>query len=85
MRSADRKARVLKALNRTTEAYSILQKLQLHCEKTKGTEMIIRYLVFESYHAKWVSRAGWVSRSEGLCACLFQGDADHGRAPLGVV
>ncbi|XP_067087676.1 anaphase-promoting complex subunit 5 isoform X2 [Osmerus mordax] len=40
-----RQARVLKALNRTTEAYSILQRLQLHCEKTKGTEMIIRVML----------------------------------------
>uniref|UniRef100_A0A6Q2XM82 Anaphase-promoting complex subunit 5 n=1 Tax=Esox lucius TaxID=8010 RepID=A0A6Q2XM82_ESOLU len=40
-----RKALVLKALNRTTEAYSILQRLQLYCEKTKYTEMIIRVML----------------------------------------
>ncbi|XP_044052959.1 anaphase-promoting complex subunit 5 [Siniperca chuatsi] len=40
-----RKAQVLKALNRSTEAYSILQRLQLHCEKTKCTEVIIRVMV----------------------------------------
>lgn len=38
----NRKAQVLKALNRTTKAYSILQRLQLYCEKIKYTEMIIR-------------------------------------------
>ncbi|KAF0022291.1 hypothetical protein F2P81_025467 [Scophthalmus maximus] len=37
-----RKAQVLKALNRSTEAYSILKRLQVHCEKTKCTEMVIR-------------------------------------------
>ncbi|XP_056139616.1 anaphase-promoting complex subunit 5 isoform X2 [Lampris incognitus] len=40
-----RKAQVLKVLNRTTEAYSILQRLQAHCEKTKCTEMIIRVIL----------------------------------------
>ncbi|KAG7273792.1 hypothetical protein CRUP_012810 [Coryphaenoides rupestris] len=40
-----RKAQVLKSLSRTTEAYSILQKLQVHCEKTKCTEMIIRVML----------------------------------------
>ncbi|KAL0979501.1 hypothetical protein UPYG_G00185910 [Umbra pygmaea] len=40
-----RKAQVLKALNRTTEAYSILQRLQLFCEKTKDTEMSIRVML----------------------------------------
>uniref|UniRef100_A0A667ZXD1 Anaphase-promoting complex subunit 5 n=1 Tax=Myripristis murdjan TaxID=586833 RepID=A0A667ZXD1_9TELE len=40
-----RKAQVLKALNRSTEAYSILQRLQVHCEKTKCTEMIIRVML----------------------------------------
>lgn len=40
-----RKAQVLKALNRTTEAYSILQRLQLYCEKIKYTEMIIRVML----------------------------------------
>lgn len=39
----DRKAQVLKALNRSTEAYGILQRLQVHCEKTKCTEVVIRY------------------------------------------
>lgn len=38
----DRKAQVLKALNRSTEAYHILQQLQARCEKTKCTEMVIR-------------------------------------------
>ncbi|XP_012704930.1 anaphase-promoting complex subunit 5 [Fundulus heteroclitus] len=40
-----RKAIVLKALNRSTEAYSILQQLQAHCEKTKCTEIIIRVML----------------------------------------
>uniref|UniRef100_A0A3B5B0H8 Anaphase-promoting complex subunit 5 n=1 Tax=Stegastes partitus TaxID=144197 RepID=A0A3B5B0H8_9TELE len=40
-----RKAQVLKALNRSTEAYSILQQLQVHCEKTKCTEMVIRVML----------------------------------------
>ncbi len=39
---ADRKAQVLKALHRSTEAYSNLQRLQVHCEKTKCTEVVIR-------------------------------------------
>ncbi|XP_051923513.1 anaphase-promoting complex subunit 5 isoform X1 [Hippocampus zosterae] len=40
-----RKVQVLKVLHRTTEAYSILQRLQVHCEKTKCTEMIIRVML----------------------------------------
>uniref|UniRef100_A0A669E472 Anaphase-promoting complex subunit 5 n=1 Tax=Oreochromis niloticus TaxID=8128 RepID=A0A669E472_ORENI len=36
-----RKAQVLKAVNRSTEAYHILQQLQARCEKTKCTEMVI--------------------------------------------
>uniref|UniRef100_A0A671X828 Anaphase-promoting complex subunit 5 n=1 Tax=Sparus aurata TaxID=8175 RepID=A0A671X828_SPAAU len=40
-----RKAQVLKALNRSTEAYSILQRLQAHCEKTKCTEVVIRVML----------------------------------------
>ncbi|XP_071338347.1 anaphase-promoting complex subunit 5 [Trachinotus anak] len=40
-----RKAQVLKALNRSTEAYSILQRLQVHCEKSKCTEMVIRVML----------------------------------------
>uniref|UniRef100_A0A673CH96 Anaphase-promoting complex subunit 5 n=1 Tax=Sphaeramia orbicularis TaxID=375764 RepID=A0A673CH96_9TELE len=40
-----RKAQVLKALNRTTEAYSILQRLQVHCEKAKCTEIVIRVML----------------------------------------
>ncbi|MED6252573.1 Anaphase-promoting complex subunit 5 [Ataeniobius toweri] len=40
-----RKAHVLKALNRSTEAYSILQQLQVHCEKTECTEIIIRVML----------------------------------------
>uniref|UniRef100_A0A4W6F5G9 Anaphase-promoting complex subunit 5 n=1 Tax=Lates calcarifer TaxID=8187 RepID=A0A4W6F5G9_LATCA len=40
-----RKAQVLKALNRSTEAYSVLQRLQVHCEKTKCTEMVIRMML----------------------------------------
>lgn len=39
----DRKAQVLKALNRSTEAYDILQRLQVHCEKVRCTEATIRY------------------------------------------
>ncbi|KAM9393986.1 anaphase-promoting complex subunit 5 [Pholidichthys leucotaenia] len=40
-----RKAQVLKALHCSTEAYRILQRLQVHCEKTKCTEMIIRVML----------------------------------------
>ncbi|CAN9513509.1 unnamed protein product [Ophioblennius macclurei] len=40
-----RKAQVLKALNCSTESYSILQELQAHCEKTKCTEMVIRVML----------------------------------------
>ncbi|KAG7453969.1 anaphase-promoting complex subunit 5 [Solea senegalensis] len=40
-----RKAQVLKALNRSTEAYGILQRLQVHCEKTTCTEMVIRVML----------------------------------------
>ncbi|XP_075960610.1 anaphase-promoting complex subunit 5 [Anarhichas minor] len=40
-----RKAQVLKALNRSTEAYNILQRLQVHCEKTKCTEVVIRVML----------------------------------------
>lgn len=40
-----RKAQVLKALNRSTEAYSILQRLQAHCEKTKCTEVVIKVML----------------------------------------
>lgn len=40
-----RKAQVLKALNRSTEAYNVLQRLQVHCEKTKCTEMVIRVML----------------------------------------
>uniref|UniRef100_A0A7N8X9M8 Anaphase-promoting complex subunit 5 n=1 Tax=Mastacembelus armatus TaxID=205130 RepID=A0A7N8X9M8_9TELE len=40
-----RKAQVLKALKRSTEAYGILQRLQVHCEKMKCTEMVIRVML----------------------------------------
>lgn len=40
---ANRKAQVLKALNRSTAAYGVLQRLQVHCEKTKNTEVVVRY------------------------------------------
>nr|XP_061841725.1 anaphase-promoting complex subunit 5-like [Nerophis lumbriciformis] len=40
-----RKVCVLKVLSRTTEAYSILQRLQAHCEKNKCTETVIRVLL----------------------------------------
>ncbi|XP_076125763.1 anaphase-promoting complex subunit 5 isoform X1 [Alosa pseudoharengus] len=40
-----RKALLLKALNRTSEASKILQRLQQLCEKNKSTEMIIRVLL----------------------------------------
>ncbi|KAF3851011.1 hypothetical protein F7725_012783 [Dissostichus mawsoni] len=40
-----RKAQVLKALNRSTEAYSVLQRLQVHCERTKCTEVVIRVML----------------------------------------
>uniref|UniRef100_A0A1A8EEE8 Anaphase-promoting complex subunit 5 n=1 Tax=Nothobranchius kadleci TaxID=1051664 RepID=A0A1A8EEE8_NOTKA len=40
-----RKAQVLSALNRSTEAYNILQRLQVHSEKTRCTEMIIRVML----------------------------------------
>ncbi|XP_012671450.1 anaphase-promoting complex subunit 5 [Clupea harengus] len=40
-----RKALLLKALNQTSEASKILQRLQQLCEKNKSTEMIIRVLL----------------------------------------
>uniref|UniRef100_A0A3Q3WWV8 Anaphase-promoting complex subunit 5 n=1 Tax=Mola mola TaxID=94237 RepID=A0A3Q3WWV8_MOLML len=40
-----RKAQVLKALNRNSEAYGVLQRLQAHCEKTSNTEVVIRVLL----------------------------------------
>lgn len=40
-----RKAQVLKALNRSTEAYGVLQRLQAHCEGTKCTEVVIRVML----------------------------------------
>lgn len=40
-----RKAQVLKALHRSTEAYTILQQLQVRCEKTKCAEMVIRVML----------------------------------------
>ncbi|MBN3285982.1 APC5 protein, partial [Polyodon spathula] len=40
-----RKALVLKAQNQTTEAYKVLQRLLLYCEKIKGTEMTIRVML----------------------------------------
>ncbi|CAG02518.1 unnamed protein product, partial [Tetraodon nigroviridis] len=41
----DRKALVLKALSRTSEAYGVLQWLQGHCEKTAKVELVIRVLL----------------------------------------
>ncbi|XP_077570870.1 anaphase-promoting complex subunit 5 isoform X2 [Stigmatopora nigra] len=40
-----RKVQVLKVLNRTTEAFDILQRLHLHCEKSKCTETVIRVML----------------------------------------
>uniref|UniRef100_H3D1N9 Anaphase-promoting complex subunit 5 n=1 Tax=Tetraodon nigroviridis TaxID=99883 RepID=H3D1N9_TETNG len=40
-----RKALVLKALSRTSEAYGVLQWLQGHCEKTAKVELVIRVLL----------------------------------------
>ncbi|XP_051509394.1 anaphase-promoting complex subunit 5-like [Myxocyprinus asiaticus] len=40
-----RKAQLLKALNRTSEASKILQHLHQQCEKSKNTEMIIRVML----------------------------------------
>ncbi|CAL9708609.1 unnamed protein product [Knipowitschia caucasica] len=40
-----RKALVLKALNQSTEAYKVLQRLQVHCDKTKCTELTIRVML----------------------------------------
>ncbi|KAM3610629.1 uncharacterized protein V6R79_006719 [Siganus canaliculatus] len=40
-----RKAQVLKALGRSTEAYGVLQRLQTHCEKTHCTEVVIRVML----------------------------------------
>lgn len=45
----DRKALVLKALSRTSEAYGVLQWLQAHCEKTAKVELVIR-----SGHMIWL-------------------------------
>lgn len=38
----DRKAIVLKAQNQMSEAHKLLQKLLIHCQKIKNTEMVIR-------------------------------------------
>ncbi|XP_030629401.1 anaphase-promoting complex subunit 5 isoform X2 [Chanos chanos] len=40
-----RKAQLLKALNQTSEASKILQRLQRLCEKSKNTEMVIRVML----------------------------------------
>ncbi|XP_071428364.1 anaphase-promoting complex subunit 5 isoform X2 [Pithys albifrons albifrons] len=40
-----RKAIVLKAQNQMSEAHKLLQKLLVHCQKTKNTEMVIRVLL----------------------------------------
>ncbi|OWK54895.1 Anaphase-promoting complex subunit 5 [Lonchura striata] len=40
-----RKAIVLKAQNQMTEAHKLLQKLLIHCQKIKNTEMVIRVLL----------------------------------------
>lgn len=40
-----RKALVLKVLNRSTEAYGVLQRLQVLCDKTKCTELAIRVML----------------------------------------
>ncbi|XP_027545582.1 anaphase-promoting complex subunit 5 isoform X1 [Neopelma chrysocephalum] len=40
-----RKAIVLKAQNQMSEAHKLLQKLLIHCQKTKNTEMVIRVLL----------------------------------------
>ncbi|XP_068594658.1 anaphase-promoting complex subunit 5 [Brachionichthys hirsutus] len=40
-----RKARVLKALNRSSEAYAVSQRLQAHCEKSRCTEVVVRVLL----------------------------------------
>ncbi|XP_034025588.1 anaphase-promoting complex subunit 5 isoform X2 [Thalassophryne amazonica] len=49
-----RKAQVLKALRQTSEASRILQRLQVHCEKTKCTEMLIRVML-SSAELHWES------------------------------
>ncbi|KAH0625596.1 hypothetical protein JD844_015178 [Phrynosoma platyrhinos] len=38
-----RKAVVLKEQNQMSEAHKLLQKLLIHCQKTKNTEMVIRF------------------------------------------
>ncbi|XP_068167896.1 anaphase-promoting complex subunit 5 [Antennarius striatus] len=40
-----RKAQVLKALHRSSEAYAVLQRLQTHCENNRCTEVVIRVLL----------------------------------------
>uniref|UniRef100_A0A8D2QI55 Anaphase-promoting complex subunit 5 n=1 Tax=Zonotrichia albicollis TaxID=44394 RepID=A0A8D2QI55_ZONAL len=40
-----RKAIVLKAQNQMSEAHKLLQKLLIHCQKIKNTEMVIRVLL----------------------------------------
>ncbi|KAF4070306.1 hypothetical protein AMELA_G00283960 [Ameiurus melas] len=49
-----RKAQLLKALNRTSEASKVLQHLQQLCEKNKNTEMIIRVMLAAA-ELHWVS------------------------------
>lgn len=43
-----RKALVLKAQNQITESYRFLQKLLIHCQKKKSTEMLIKVLILEA-------------------------------------
>uniref|UniRef100_UPI00398F2532 anaphase-promoting complex subunit 5 isoform X2 n=1 Tax=Pristiophorus japonicus TaxID=55135 RepID=UPI00398F2532 len=43
-----RKALVLKAQNQITESYRLLQKLLVHCQKKKSTEMLIKVLILEA-------------------------------------
>uniref|UniRef100_A0A4W3HBM3 Anaphase-promoting complex subunit 5 n=1 Tax=Callorhinchus milii TaxID=7868 RepID=A0A4W3HBM3_CALMI len=43
-----RKAIVLKAQNQITEAYKLLQKLLVHCQKKKSTELLIKVLIVEA-------------------------------------
>ncbi|KAM8866588.1 anaphase-promoting complex subunit 5 isoform 1-T1 [Synchiropus picturatus] len=53
-----RKAQVLKALNRTTEASALLQRLQVHCEKSTCTEMLIRVML-STAQLHWESSSGF--------------------------
>ncbi|XP_041059283.1 anaphase-promoting complex subunit 5 isoform X2 [Carcharodon carcharias] len=74
-----RKALVLKAQNQITESYRLLQKLLVHCQKKKSTEMLINCcLEFQNKLCMcyiWLSNPFWLmeqSWTEGVLCCCWQ-------------